>query len=67
MHNGNTSQIKSMANRPFARVRDLSKFGTFVNKESGNQPVNTLPKKETFLKNEDLLSFGTGDATFRYS
>ncbi|XP_078448561.1 nijmegen breakage syndrome 1 isoform X2 [Wolffia australiana] len=50
----------------YARIKDLSKFGTFINKESGSKPVNTLPMKESFLRNGDLVSFGTGNATFRF-
>uniref|UniRef100_A0A1D1YAH2 Nibrin n=2 Tax=Anthurium amnicola TaxID=1678845 RepID=A0A1D1YAH2_9ARAE len=57
---------KISVNLPGVRIRDLSKFGTFVNKELGNQAVHTFPNKEAALKNGDLVSFGTGVATFRF-
>ncbi|KAG4114549.1 hypothetical protein ERO13_D12G051500v2 [Gossypium hirsutum] len=50
------------------RIRDLSKYGTFINKNlSSNKKVHHFPNKQTFLEDGDLLSFGTGNATFRFS
>lgn len=46
-------------------LTDHSKFGTFVNKESGSKPVFSLPNKQVNLKDGDLVSFGTTNATFR--
>ncbi|CAA6655737.1 unnamed protein product [Spirodela intermedia] len=66
MHPRDSSRNRSSTDRPYARIRDHSKFGTFINKESGSQPVNTFPNKEALLKDGDLLSFGTGNATFRF-
>lgn len=48
------------------RIIDKSKYGTFINKEKGSKSVNKLPNKETILKNGDLVSFGTGNAMFRF-
>ncbi|KAK1325064.1 hypothetical protein QJS10_CPA01g00080 [Acorus calamus] len=44
------------------RIRDLSKFGTFINKKT--KAVLSGPNKEETLKNGDLVSFGTGNAIF---
>ncbi|TYH94700.1 hypothetical protein ES332_A12G057300v1 [Gossypium tomentosum] len=50
------------------RIRDLSKYGTFINKNlSSNKKVHHFPNKQTSLEDGDLLSFGTGNATFRFS
>ncbi|KAJ8625237.1 hypothetical protein MRB53_033767 [Persea americana] len=49
------------------RIIDKSKYGTFINKEKGSKPLNEFPNKETTLKNGDLVSFGTGNAVFRFS
>ncbi|MBA0863557.1 hypothetical protein Goshw_022891, partial [Gossypium schwendimanii] len=50
------------------RIRDLSKYGTFINKNlSSNKKVHHFPNKQTTLEDGDLLSFGTGNATFRFS
>ncbi|XVF80764.1 hypothetical protein PTKIN_Ptkin15bG0101500 [Pterospermum kingtungense] len=49
------------------RVEDLSKYGTFINKNlSSNKKVHEFPNKETSLVDGDLLSFGTGNATYRF-
>ncbi|XP_058090282.1 nibrin homolog isoform X1 [Magnolia sinica] len=48
------------------RIKDLSKYGTFINKEKGSKAVNELPNKETTLKNGDLVLFGSGNAVFRF-
>lgn len=48
------------------RVRDFSKYGTFINKNLGSmEKVHEFPNKETTLKDGDLVSFGTGNATYR--
>ncbi|MBA0743237.1 hypothetical protein Gogos_005942, partial [Gossypium gossypioides] len=50
------------------RIRDLSKYGTFINKNlSSNKKVHHFPNKQTSLEDGDLLSFGTGNGTFRFS
>ncbi|KAK1273872.1 hypothetical protein QJS04_geneDACA019195 [Acorus gramineus] len=46
------------------RIRDLSKFGTFINKKT--KSVLSGPNKEETLTNGDLVSFGTGNAIFRF-
>ncbi|MQL72211.1 hypothetical protein Taro_004518 [Colocasia esculenta] len=60
-----SSRNRSSNDLPNVRIRDLSKFGTFINKDSGSQAVNTFPNKKAVLKDGDLISFGTGIATFR--
>ncbi|XP_057842424.2 nibrin homolog isoform X1 [Cryptomeria japonica] len=52
---------------PEIRLKDVSKFGTFVNKEVGSKPVFSLPNKETVLNNGDLITFGTTNTIFRLS
>ncbi|TMW83898.1 hypothetical protein EJD97_000519 [Solanum chilense] len=50
------------------RVRDCSKYGTFLNKNlDSKEKVHEFPNKETMLKDGDLVSFGTGNATYRFS
>lgn len=49
-------------------VRDCSKYGTFVNSNVGTKrKVHELPNKEAILEDCDLVSFGTGSATYRYA
>lgn len=48
------------------RIRDCSKYGTFINKNLGSkEKLHEFPNKETTLKDGDLVSFGTGNATYR--
>ncbi|XP_016455700.2 nibrin homolog [Nicotiana tabacum] len=50
------------------RIRDCSKYGTFLNKNLGlKEKVHEFPNRETMLKDGDLVSFGTGNATYRFS
>ncbi|XP_062150431.1 nibrin homolog isoform X2 [Alnus glutinosa] len=50
------------------RIRDCSKYGTFIDKNLGQkEKVNELPNKETMLEDGDLISFGTGNAIYRFS
>uniref|UniRef100_M1BI55 Nibrin n=1 Tax=Solanum tuberosum TaxID=4113 RepID=M1BI55_SOLTU len=50
------------------RVRDCSKYGTFLNKNlDSKEKVHEFPNRETMLKDGDLVSFGTGNATYRFS
>ncbi|XP_073038353.1 nibrin homolog isoform X1 [Primulina eburnea] len=50
------------------RIRDCSKYGTFINKNLDfKENVHEFPNKEVLLKNGDLVSFGTGSATYRFS
>lgn len=46
-------------------VRDHSKFGTFVNKKDAAKAVHSRPNKVETLKDGDIISFGTGNASFR--
>ncbi|CAK7337349.1 unnamed protein product [Dovyalis caffra] len=43
------------------RIRDCSKYGTYINKEK----VHEFQNKETFLKDGDVVSFGTATASFQ--
>ncbi|KAH8486229.1 hypothetical protein H0E87_025302 [Populus deltoides] len=43
-------------------IRDCSKYGTYINKEKVHKFLN----KETFLKDGDVVSFGTGTAVYRF-
>ncbi|XP_059452805.1 nibrin homolog [Corylus avellana] len=50
------------------RVRDCSKYGTSIDKNLGRkEKVHELPNKETTLEDGDLISFGTGNATYMFS
>ncbi|XP_076954972.1 nibrin homolog [Bidens hawaiensis] len=50
-------------------IKDCSKYGTFIQKPTGGskQKVHEFPDKQTVLEDEDLVSFGTGNATYRFS
>ncbi|KAK4764631.1 hypothetical protein SAY86_025721 [Trapa natans] len=48
-----------------ARVRDLSKYGTFINKNLVSE--KRVLNKESTLGDGDMVSFGTGSATYRFS
>lgn len=48
------------------RIKDLSKYGTFVNKNLGSmEKVHEFPNRETTLADGNLLSFGTGNASYK--
>ncbi|KAM7515945.1 hypothetical protein LguiA_005528 [Lonicera macranthoides] len=50
------------------QIRDCSKYGTFINKNLGSkEKVHEFPNRETTLKDGDMVSFGTGNATYRFS
>ncbi|XP_039134953.1 nijmegen breakage syndrome 1 protein-like [Dioscorea cayenensis subsp. rotundata] len=48
------------------RVVDRSKFGTWINKELGAKAVRLRENQEAMINDGDLVSFGTGNATFRF-
>ncbi|KAL3527368.1 hypothetical protein ACH5RR_012024 [Cinchona calisaya] len=63
-----TPQRKSSDTSSKVWIRDCSKYGTFVNKNLGSkEKVQEFPNKERALKDGDLVSFGTGNATYRFS
>ncbi|EOA32263.1 hypothetical protein CARUB_v10015532mg [Capsella rubella] len=50
------------------RVKDCSKYGTFIKTDMGKrEKVHELPNKEKILRDGDVLTFGTGSATYRLS
>ncbi|KAJ8549808.1 hypothetical protein K7X08_033515 [Anisodus acutangulus] len=50
------------------RIKDCSKYGTFLNRNlDSKEKVHEFPNKEIMLKDGDLVSFGTGNATYRFS
>lgn len=60
----NLEQINSS---PRVRLRDCSKYGTFISKKLGaKEKVHEFPDKEVAVKDGDLVSFGTGNATYRF-
>lgn len=60
------SHNKSSNNSSKVRIRDCSKYGTFISKNMGSkEKVHEYPHKETILKDGDMVSFGTGNATYR--
>ncbi|KAL8166702.1 hypothetical protein V2J09_008201 [Rumex salicifolius] len=49
------------------RIRDFSKYGTFVTRvDDSKEKVHESPSKETALKDGDLISFGTSNAAYRF-
>ncbi|XP_021892000.1 nijmegen breakage syndrome 1 protein isoform X2 [Carica papaya] len=49
------------------RIKDESKYGTFVTSEFGTkEKVNELPNKEKVLKDGDMITFGTINANYRF-
>ncbi|KAK7276156.1 hypothetical protein RIF29_17290 [Crotalaria pallida] len=52
---------------PSIQIKDCSKYGTFITKSVGlKQKLHELPNKETSLEDGDLVSFGTGSATYKF-
>lgn len=47
------------------RIRDSSKFGTFIYKELGSKALCLRHGEEAILKEGDTVTFGTGNASFR--
>ncbi|TXG69821.1 hypothetical protein EZV62_004756 [Acer yangbiense] len=63
----NPLQNKSSNASSNVRIRDCSKYGTFINNNHGSkEKVHEFPNKETTIKDGDLVSFGTGNATYRF-
>lgn len=56
-HSNNSSKV---------RIRDCSKYGTFINKDlNSKEKVHEFPNKETMLKDGEMVAFGTGNAKYR--
>ncbi|KAH7290495.1 hypothetical protein KP509_30G050900 [Ceratopteris richardii] len=51
--------------KPRIILKDLSKFGSFVNRTAGSKPVFSLPNKEKELNEGDIITFGTDNSSFR--
>ncbi|KAJ1386980.1 SMAD/FHA domain superfamily [Sesbania bispinosa] len=52
---------------PSIQIKDCSKYGTFISKNVGpKKKVHELPNKEAALQDGDLVSFGTGSATYKF-
>ncbi|KMT08098.1 hypothetical protein BVRB_6g143500 [Beta vulgaris subsp. vulgaris] len=63
-HVGNRSSYFSSN----VRIKDCSKYGTYFERNSSTkEKVRDCPGNETYLKDGDLVSFGTGNATYRFS
>nr|XP_010918402.1 nijmegen breakage syndrome 1 protein isoform X2 [Elaeis guineensis] len=60
------SHIGSGTFPSYARIIDRSRYGTSVNKELGADGVCLRKDLEAKLKDGDLVTFGTGNATFRF-
>jgi hypothetical protein len=60
------SEVETVSDVPhmLLRVKDLSKFGTFVKKES-DAKVIALAGQETELREGDVVTFGTNKTSFR--
>ncbi|KAL3838775.1 hypothetical protein ACJIZ3_023366 [Penstemon smallii] len=60
-------QKKSSNNSSKVRIRDCSKYGTFINKNLGSKKnVHEFPNRETMFLDGDLVSFGAGNANYRF-
>ncbi|KAI3419050.1 FHA domain-containing protein [Psidium guajava] len=67
MTNTSPLAIESSASSAKALIRDCSKYGTFINKHLGSpEKVYEFPNKEATLKDGDMVSFGTGNAIYRF-
>ncbi|OMO92443.1 hypothetical protein CCACVL1_06848 [Corchorus capsularis] len=59
--------VDGMTQSSQVRIKDLSKYGTVINKNlCSKKKVHEFPDKQTSLEDGDLLSFGTGNATYRF-
>lgn len=60
------SEVETVSDVPrmLLRVKDLSKFGTFVKKESDAKAI-ALAGQETELREGDVVTFGTNKTSFR--
>ncbi|KAL5574083.1 hypothetical protein UlMin_023680 [Ulmus minor] len=62
-----TQKTRSSSLSCNVRIKDCSKYGTFINKNLGSmEKVHEFPNKETSLTDGNLISFGTGNATYRF-
>ncbi|GAB2287499.1 Mre11 complex subunit Nbs1 [Dionaea muscipula] len=60
-------EYKSSIINSYARIKDCSKYGTNVGQNgTSKKKVHECPNKETTLKDGDLISFGTGNFTYRF-
>ncbi|KAK3027601.1 hypothetical protein RJ639_042277 [Escallonia herrerae] len=60
-------QKKSPTVSSKVRIRDCSKYGTFITNSLGvKERVHEFPNMEATLKDGDFVSFGTGNATYRF-
>ncbi|GAB2211382.1 hypothetical protein Droror1_Dr00024694 [Drosera rotundifolia] len=59
---------RSSGIKSYARIRDCSKYGTFIVHDGDSKiKVHECPSKEATVQDGDLISFGTGNATYRFS
>ncbi|XP_023521477.1 nijmegen breakage syndrome 1 protein [Cucurbita pepo subsp. pepo] len=64
--NSHKSYLSNVSSK--VRISDCSKYGTFVSRNSGlKEKIHELPKKEASLYDGDVISFGSGNATYRFS
>lgn len=47
------------------RILDRSKYGTFVKRNEGSEATRLKKDEDVVLRDNDLITFGTGSATFR--
>ncbi|KAI5058177.1 hypothetical protein GOP47_0026347 [Adiantum capillus-veneris] len=65
VNNGNGPSVVKTGCKPRIVLRDLSKFGSFVNRSASSKPVFSLPNKEKELHEGDIVTFGTDSSSFR--
>jgi nibrin len=46
-------------------ILDRSKYGTFVNRGADSEATRLKKDDDVVLRDKDLITFGTGNATFR--
>ncbi|XP_010549887.1 PREDICTED: nijmegen breakage syndrome 1 protein [Tarenaya hassleriana] len=63
-----SQQNRSSRTSSNIRIKDCSKYGTFIKSNLGTKDkVHELPNKEAVLRDGDIVTFGTGAATYRFS
>ncbi|XP_078162236.1 nijmegen breakage syndrome 1 [Carex rostrata] len=49
------------------RILDRSKYGTFVKRNEGSEATRLKKDEDVMLRDNDLITFGTSSATFRFT
>ncbi|KAJ3690179.1 hypothetical protein LUZ61_019343 [Rhynchospora tenuis] len=55
------------ASQSHVHILDRSKYGTFVRRGGDSEATRLKKDEDVVLRDEDLVTFGTGNATFRFA